>query len=197
MTPIVEVKSGMSTTWDSRPAMIEPETMPARATPIGRPIASTEPKAMIRMTMAKPMPSASDDGTSNSANACPPSSIRSPSTSGIAARMSSPIATVSSNDGVGRRLELGVGDPPGVLAAIGDLRLVARVVRAGQRLHVVDLGDLGEERLDHLANLRIVDALSASNTMLPTWPAPWPPNSSSRMSMPRLLSTSGSVKSEL
>ena len=38
--------------------------------------------------------------------------------------------------------------------------------------------------------------LFASNTMLPTWPAPCPPNWSSKISMPRLLSTSGSVKSE-
>ena len=96
MIPIVDVKSGMVTTLERRPAIIEPVTIPARATPIGNPIASTDPKAMIKMTIANPMPSASDDGTSNSANACPPNSIRSPSTSGIAARMSSPIATVSS-----------------------------------------------------------------------------------------------------
>ncbi len=98
MIPIVDVKSGMSTTWDSNPVRIEPDTIPASATPIGSPIASTEPKAMIKMMIANPNPSASDDGTSNSANACPPNSIRSPSTTGIAARMSSPIATVSSND---------------------------------------------------------------------------------------------------
>ena len=98
MIPIVDVKSGMLTTLESRPVMIEPDTIPARATPIGSPIASTEPKAMIRITIAKPIPSASDDGTSNSAKACPPSSIRKPSASGIAARMSSPIATVSSNE---------------------------------------------------------------------------------------------------
>ena len=78
--------------------MIEPDTMPARATPIGSPIASTEPKAMIKITIAKPSPSASDDGTSNSAKAIPPSSIRTSSDSGIAARMSSPISTVSSNE---------------------------------------------------------------------------------------------------
>ena len=98
MIPIVDVKSGMSTTLDSSPASIEPDTMPARATPIGSPIASTEPKAMIKMTIAKPRPSASDDGTSNSAKACPPSSIRTPVGVGIAARISSPIATVSSNE---------------------------------------------------------------------------------------------------
>ena len=77
---------------------IEPDTIPASATPIGSPIASTEPNAMIKIMIANPKPSASDDGTSNSANACPPNSIRSPSDAGIAARMSSPIATVSSND---------------------------------------------------------------------------------------------------
>ena len=98
MTPIVVVKSGMVTTCDSNPTSIVPEKMPASATPIGRPIASTEPNAMMRMMIAKPTPSASEDGTSNWANAPPPSSIRSPSSCGIAARMSSPMRTVSSND---------------------------------------------------------------------------------------------------
>ena len=59
----------MLTTCDSSPVRIEPLKMPASATPMGRPMASTEPKAMMRMMMAKPMPSASDDGTSNSAKA--------------------------------------------------------------------------------------------------------------------------------
>ena len=77
---------------------IEPDTMPASATPTGSPIASTEPKATIKMMIANPRPRASEEGTSNSANACPPSSIRNPSVLGIAARMSSPIATVSSKD---------------------------------------------------------------------------------------------------
>ena len=97
MIPIVDVKSGMSTTWDNSPVRIEPDTIPANATPIGNPIANTEPKAMIKMITANPRPSASDDGTSNSANACPPSSIRTPSADGMAARISSPMATVSSN----------------------------------------------------------------------------------------------------
>ena len=69
--------------------------MPASATPIGRPMASTEPKAMIRMMMAKPMPSASDDGTSKSAKAWPPSSTRRPSTFGMAARIWRPTSAVS------------------------------------------------------------------------------------------------------
>ena len=79
--------SGIVMTCDSRPAISVPEKMPARATPIGRPMASTEPKAMMRMMMANPRPSASDDGTSNSANAAPPTSTCSPSSSGMASRI--------------------------------------------------------------------------------------------------------------
>ena len=56
--------------------------MPARATPIGRPMASTDPKARMRMTMAKARPSSSEDGGLKSPNALPPNSIRSPWTVG-------------------------------------------------------------------------------------------------------------------
>ena len=40
--------------------------MPASATPMGSPIARTEPKATTRITTAKARPSASDAGSSNS-----------------------------------------------------------------------------------------------------------------------------------
>ena len=157
MTPIVDVKSGMSTTWDSNPVRIEPDTIPANATPIGNPIASTEPNAMIKMMIANPRPRASDDGTSNSANACPPSSIRTP-----VGRRHRGTDVVTDRHRlferrVRRRLELGVRDPPRVVTLGGDLPLIARRVRALQRLHPVDLGHLGQERLDHPANLRILD----------------------------------------
>ena len=62
MTPRVVAKSGMVITLLSRAMRALPMPMPARATPMGRPIASTEPKARIRMTMAKARPSTSEDG---------------------------------------------------------------------------------------------------------------------------------------
>ncbi len=62
---------------------------------MGRPMASTEPKAMIKMTIAKPTPMASDDGASNSAKYWPPSSTSSPSTSGAASRSSSAYPSAS------------------------------------------------------------------------------------------------------
>lgn len=41
---------------DTMPTTETPAKIPASAIPMGRPIASTEPKAMMRITMAKPMP---------------------------------------------------------------------------------------------------------------------------------------------
>ena len=96
ITPIVDVMSGMSTTFDNNPVQDRTRGNDAGELrhAIGNPIASTEPKAMIRMTMAKfKAQRASDDGTSNSANACPPNSIShalEPKTASTA-RISSPI----------------------------------------------------------------------------------------------------------
>ncbi len=67
MIPRKVAKSGISMRFESRPTTIEPAAIPARATPIGRPMASTEPKATTRITMAKAMPRASVEGSSNSA----------------------------------------------------------------------------------------------------------------------------------
>src|SRR5215212_6347699 len=61
ITPRVVAKSGIVTTLLSSPTMIEPALMPARATLTGRPMARTEPKAKIRMTMAKARPSSSEE----------------------------------------------------------------------------------------------------------------------------------------
>ena len=47
--------------------MIVPTPMPASAVPMGRPMASTEPKATMRTMMAKARPSVSELGGSNSA----------------------------------------------------------------------------------------------------------------------------------
>ena len=82
MMPMIEEKSGMDRTLLSRPAMMEPTTMPASAVPMGRPMASTEPNARIRMMMAKARPSTSELGGSNSAKTWPPSSTWRPGTSG-------------------------------------------------------------------------------------------------------------------
>ena len=54
ITPSVVVKSGIGQdVAEQRDDDATPVPMPASATPIGRPMASTEPKARIRMTMAK------------------------------------------------------------------------------------------------------------------------------------------------
>jgi len=53
---------------DASPTTITPEAIPATAIPIGNPMASTEPNARIRITMANPSPSTSDSGGWNSAN---------------------------------------------------------------------------------------------------------------------------------
>ena len=49
----------------------EPSPTPAPATAIGRPIASTDPKATISTTMAKASPMNSDSGVWNGASASP------------------------------------------------------------------------------------------------------------------------------
>ena len=64
--------------------------MPKRATPTGRPMASTEPNETIRITMAKARPMISLEGSSNSAKPCPPISTCRPSSSGALASRSAP-----------------------------------------------------------------------------------------------------------
>ena len=92
MTPMNGAKSGTSMRWLARMTSAPPRPMPNSATPTGRPIASTDPNATIRMMMAKARPNSSADGCSNSAKRKPPSSTRSPSTSGTSSRISSPIS---------------------------------------------------------------------------------------------------------
>ena len=168
ITPMVEAKSGMETTCDSRPAIIVPLKIPARATPMGRPIASTEPKAMIRMMMAKPMPSASDDGTSNSAKAAPPSSIRRPSTSGMASLIWRPTSAVSSNvASKGASISAKAicpfweiwRSPPGWYGLVTDCTLSSPATSARN-------GSMAS-RTEGSST-----PWSAWNTMLPTWPPP-------------------------
>ena len=97
ITATVVAKSGIDSTWLSKPARMVPTPMPASAMPIGSPMASTEPNARISTMIAKARPSSSELGTSNSASSAPPSSICTPSISGIASRMSVPITVASSS----------------------------------------------------------------------------------------------------
>ena len=60
MMPSTDVKAGMLTTLLSNDTMRVPEAMPPRATPIGRPMATTDPKAAMRMKMANATPRTSD-----------------------------------------------------------------------------------------------------------------------------------------
>ncbi len=88
--------SGPPLTFDTSTVVAMPPTTPNTATPIGSPIANTEPVAKIKMTTAKASPMSSDSGGSNPARASPPISTRRPSSSGIRSRISSPIAPDSS-----------------------------------------------------------------------------------------------------
>ncbi len=92
ITPMKGAKSGTSIRWLARMTKAPPRPMPKSATPTGRPMASTEPKATMRMMTAKASPNSSAEGCSNSAKRNPPSSTRSPSTSGRSSRTSSPMA---------------------------------------------------------------------------------------------------------
>ncbi len=84
ITPSTVAKSGMVNTLLSSATEMPPMPMPNSDTPTGRPIASTEPKARIRMTMANANPRISDDGLSNSAKIWPPNSTSTPSIFGAA-----------------------------------------------------------------------------------------------------------------
>ncbi len=72
MIPRNGAKSGMVMRFERMVTITEPAAMPEMATPIGRPMASTEPKATTRITMAKARPRDSVEGSSNSPNAPPP-----------------------------------------------------------------------------------------------------------------------------
>ena len=63
---------------------------------MGRPMASTDPKARTRMTMAKATPNSSELGGSNSPKMAPPSSIWTPSIVGRASVMAFEISVAFS-----------------------------------------------------------------------------------------------------
>ena len=86
MIPMKGANSGTSMTLLNRMTPAPPMPMPMSATATGRPIASTDPKATMRMITAKARPMASELGSSNSAKMNPPSSTRRPSMSGTSSR---------------------------------------------------------------------------------------------------------------
>ena len=95
MAPIVVAKSGMVMTLLSRVTSAMPMPTPLTAMPTGMPMARTEPNARISTTMANARPISSDSGGSNSPSAAPPTSTRSPSTSGSMSTISAPISALS------------------------------------------------------------------------------------------------------
>ena len=89
MRPMNGAKSGTSMRLLTKMTSAPPSPMPANAVPTGSPMASTEPKATMRMITAKARPNSSADGCSNSAKRKPPSSTFTPSISGSSSRISS------------------------------------------------------------------------------------------------------------
>ena len=78
--PITVAQLGMSTTYATRDREPAPTARPSSAVPIGRPIATRDPKASSRITIATSRPSASPTPAGASSNAkyrSPPASIRS------------------------------------------------------------------------------------------------------------------------
>ncbi len=88
MMPSTVEKSGRVRKLEISPMSTTPMLMPPRATPTGRPMARTDPKARIRMTMAKARPSTSELGSANSAKAAPPTSTCRPGSVGAEAWIS-------------------------------------------------------------------------------------------------------------
>ena len=73
--------SGTEVAWESSSTMANPTPMPNRAVRMGRPMASTEPKAMSRMTTAASRPMASvPPGSSRAVKSEPPPSTWMPGT---------------------------------------------------------------------------------------------------------------------
>ena len=131
-----------------------PMPRPNRAVPIGRPIASTEPKATSRMMTAARMPRISLSGSSNSPNSSPPYSICQALgdrwlVAEVLDRRSPSSVTPRSR---GRHVELGEGDR----AVLADLLRV--VVGAGDRDAVLLGGEVHDRRQRRL-HRRVVDAL--------------------------------------
>ena len=104
ITPMSGAKSGMVVMLLRRLTRpTAPVITPASAIPIGRPIASTDPKARISTTIANARPMSSVSGGASSARAAPPTSTRKPSTAGMSSMISAPMAADSVESTVGSR----------------------------------------------------------------------------------------------
>ena len=142
--------------------------MPARATPIGRPMASTDPNAMIRMMIAKPNPSASDDGTRTRRTR---RHRARPAALDIGTRRGS-VAGLSRlfDRGVRWGLDLGVGDLPGFSPSAIWILLPLRTgwsstgCRRSRRRRRITPSSPGGPRGRRLP--------ARLDTMSPTWPRP-------------------------
>ena len=129
--------------------------MPNNATPTGRPIASTDPKATMRIMIANARPNSSVDGCSTS---------REQAASDLDTKAlhigGDQLAQVAADLGDTAAVEVlshvdgGVGDPAGRVATSRDLELPARRVRALHRGDTVDRGGINEHRLHRRTNLR-------------------------------------------
>ena len=78
--PITIAQLGMSTAYATREREPAPTARPSSAVPIGRPIATSDPKASNKITIATSRPSASPTPVGACSNAkyrSPPASIRS------------------------------------------------------------------------------------------------------------------------
>ena len=195
MTPRNVAKSGTDKTLLSRVTSAVPMPMPKSATPTGRPMASTDPNATIKMTMANARPSVSDDGVSNSAkmNAAlldaEAVDLRRLLLDDLADHLGLRLVRV-----VGQ-LEVGVGDLPGVGALEAIWRVALLGVRADDPVDLVELRDLVEEGLHRRLDLGVVDALVGLEHDGAGLAGALPPKLSSSTSKPRLDSTSGRLKS--
>ena len=159
MMPRKVANSGTEKTLLSSVVSAVPIPIPKSATPTGRPMARTDPNATIRMTMAKPRPRSSDDGSSNSAKMKPPSSMLEPVDLGAVLEdlVADPLG-VGELDVVGQ-LDVGEGDLPGERTLRRDLLPALLGVGALDPHDVVERGDLVEERLHRVADLGVLDPL--------------------------------------
>ncbi len=159
MIPRKVANSGTESTLLRSVVMAVPTPMPNRATPTGRPMASTEPKATIRMTMAKASPSTSELGSSKSAKMNPPHlDPQALDLGDVVEDAVADLAGPAEVDVVGH-LDVGEGDLPGLVALRGDLAAALLGVRALDQRHVVLLGDLVEHPGHALSDLGVVDPL--------------------------------------
>ena len=179
ITPMNGAKSGTSMTWLARMTKAPPRPMPNSATPTGSPMASTEPNATIRMTTANARPNSSAEGCSNSAKRKPPSSTRSPSTSGTSSRISSPMSAARVKSMSSGRLTVANAIVPGASPWVEIWNSPPGAYGLCTDSDVVDLGHLGEQLLHRRLDLGVVDALRRpAKTIWPDCGEPLPSSNS-------------------